>query len=124
MLQWLVFSDNSSPSTSVDQSAADQLPGEFRLEQNYPNPFNPKTAISYQLAANSFVNLEVFDVLGRKVSTLVNEVHPAGSHTVHWDASTVSSGVYYYRLQARESSAIGGGQATESVLTKKMVLTK
>jgi len=110
--------------TSVERVEQGEIPSAYRLDQNYPNPFNPKTAISYQLTANSFVNLEVFDVLGRKVSTLVNEVHPAGSHTVHWDGSTLPSGVYYYRLQARESSIIGGARSTESVLTKKMVLLK
>jgi hypothetical protein len=110
--------------TSVERVEQGEIPNAYRLDQNYPNPFNPKTAISYQLTISSFVNLEVFDVLGRKVSTLVNEVHSAGSHTVHWDGSTLPSGVYYYRLQARESSIIGGSQATESVLTKKMVLLK
>ncbi|MEX0843624.1 MAG: alpha-amylase family glycosyl hydrolase, partial [Balneolaceae bacterium] len=76
------------------------LPNTFRLNQNYPNPFNPSTVISYQLAGNSEVTLEVFDMLGRKVSTLVNERKSAGSYQVNFDASNLSSGMYFYRLQA------------------------
>ena len=79
------------------------LPAQFELSQNYPNPFNPATAISYQLTANSFVTLKVFDILGREVATLVNGVHSAGTHAAQWDGrnergESVSSGVYLYVL--------------------------
>ncbi|HTP13827.1 MAG TPA: T9SS type A sorting domain-containing protein, partial [Bacteroidota bacterium] len=72
----------------------------FALEQNYPNPFNPTTVISYTLPVNSHVTLMVYDVLGREVQTLVNERQDAGSHTVAFAAGALSSGVYFYRLQA------------------------
>ncbi len=88
-------------------------PAEFALEQNYPNPFNPTTAIRYQLPVNSDVKLEVYDVLGKKVATLVNERQEAGIYTYTLNASTLSSGVYFYRLQAGNF-----------VQTKKMMLVK
>ncbi|MFA6469868.1 MAG: GLUG motif-containing protein [Bacteroidota bacterium] len=74
-------------------------PKEFALEQNYPNPFNPSTVISYQLPVNSPVTMKVYDVIGREVATLVNEVKEAGSYSVTFDASKLSSGIYFARLQ-------------------------
>jgi hypothetical protein len=73
-------------------------PRTFALGQNYPNPFNPMTVIDYQLAAEGLTTLRVFDVLGREVTTLVNERQGPGHHTVRFDARTLSSGVYLYRL--------------------------
>lgn len=85
--------------TSVDRS--DQtLPATFTLSQNYPNPFNPSTMISYQVPVNSKVRLEVFNMLGQSVALLVNEQQAAGSHTVRFDASALTSGMYLYRIHA------------------------
>jgi hypothetical protein len=78
----------------------DELPHDFSLFQNYPNPFNPGTTITYELPRTSHVTLSVYDVLGREVATLLNEEKSAGAYTVQWDASGVSSGVYFYRLKA------------------------
>ncbi len=96
------------------------VPSLFRLEQNYPNPFNPSTVISYHLPAgqaglpvNSRVTISVYDILGREVATLVNEQKPAGTYSVQFDASKLSSGIYFYRLKA--------GSNTEM---KKMILLK
>ena len=72
----------------------------FRLEQNYPNPFNPLTTIQYQLPEEVRVRLEVYDLLGRKVVTLLDRRVPAGYHEVSFDASFLTSGVYIYRLMA------------------------
>jgi len=88
-------------------------PGEFALLQNYPNPFNPVTVISYQLAANSFVTVKVYDFLGREVATLVNGELNEGTYTLQWNATGFASGVYFYRLQARNYSA-----------TKKLLLLR
>ncbi len=77
-----------------------QTPITFGLAQNYPNPFNPATAICYQLAGISDVKLEVFDLLGRRVATLVNERKEAGAYTVQWNAGAAPSGAYYCRLTA------------------------
>ena len=88
-------------------------PSTFELYQNYPNPFNPETAISYQLPANMLTTLKVYDVLGRLVRTLVNNHQTAGTHSVTFDASGLSSGVYFYHLKSGNFSAI-----------KKLVLLK
>lgn len=88
-------------------------PSGFALMQNYPNPFNPTTAISYELSANSFVSLKVYDVLGREVGTLVNKVEQPGSYTVTFDASGLASGVYFYKLKAGSYSQ-----------TRKLVILK
>jgi hypothetical protein len=79
--------------------------GSYQLGQNYPNPFNPSTTIHYQLANSCYVQLKVFDVLGREVATLVNEYKPAGSYAVQLSENTTqfSSGVYYYILHAGNS---------------------
>jgi photosystem II stability/assembly factor-like uncharacterized protein len=86
--------------TSVPEEKGNPLPVKVVLEQNYPNPFNPTTTISFQLTANSFVTLKVYDVLGREVATLVNEAKLPGTYSVQWDAAGVASGVYFYKLQA------------------------
>jgi hypothetical protein len=97
------------------------VPTRYGLTQNYPNPFNPSTTISFQLSALSIVNLKVFDLLGREVAVLVDETRQPGSYTVQWNASTMPSGIYFYRLQARPT---GGGQIGEFRETKKMILVK
>lgn len=82
------------------------LPGQYALDQNYPNPFNPTTMISYQLSVICDVSLEIYNLLGKKVAVLVNARQAAGRHQVQWDGRDdggrpVSSGVYYYRMEAR-----------------------
>ena len=79
-----------------------QQPTEFRLGQNYPNPFNPSTTLSFVIGHSSFVILKVYDVLGREVATLVNEVKEAGNYKFTWNAEGLASGVYFYRLTAGE----------------------
>lgn len=83
--------------TVVSSSA---LPMNFELKQNYPNPFNPSTTIGYSIPAEAKVTLEVLDVLGRKVATLVDAVQSAGFHSCRWEANDVPSGVYFYRMKA------------------------
>jgi hypothetical protein len=73
---------------------------EFTLLQNYPNPFNPTTRIAYSLPTSGYVSLTVYDILGRVIETLVNEVQKAGTYAVHFDASQLASGIYFYNLQA------------------------
>jgi hypothetical protein len=105
----------------VEQQEAQLIPKSFELFQNYPNPFNPKTAISYQLSGFSFVELRVYDALGKEVAALVHGEQPAGMYQVSFDASDLPSGVYFYRLQARESP---GGRSGVFVDTKKLILVK
>lgn len=85
--------------TSVEP-IAQTTPTEFRLEQNYPNPFNPSTVISYHLPKTDHVTLKVYDIVGREVATLVDEVQSAGTYSTLFDASHVASGVYFYKLTA------------------------
>jgi spore germination protein YaaH len=77
-------------------------PEKFELLQNYPNPFNPTTNIEFQAAKQGFVSLKVFDVLGREVTTLVNEQKEPGSYIIRWNAASVPSGVYFYQLSAAD----------------------
>ncbi|TVR12625.1 MAG: T9SS C-terminal target domain-containing protein, partial [Balneolaceae bacterium] len=76
------------------------LPEEITLRQNFPNPFNPSTVISYDLPEQTHVTLQVYDIMGRYITTLVNDQVPAGQHQVTFDAADLSSGTYIYRLQA------------------------
>ena len=103
---------------TMSNSKTDILPGEFQLAQNYPNPFNPFTTLLYELSENSHVKITIYDMLGRKVKTLINETQDAGSRTVIWNATNdygepVSAGIYLYQIKAGEY-----------LQTKKMVLLK
>ncbi len=89
------------------------LPKEFALDQNYPNPFNPSTRIEYAVPAASHVRLDVYNVIGQLVATLVDEVRPAGYYAASFNASSFSSGLYFYRMTAGKASFL-----------KKMMLVK
>ena len=87
---------------------------QFKLSSNYPNPFNPSTTISWQLAVSSEVELSIYNILGKKVVSLITERQQAGTHQIEWDATGFASVVYYYRL------ITGAG----FVQTKKLILLK
>jgi len=100
-------------------------PLKYELSQNYPNPFNLRTVITYQVPDASHVKLEVYNVLGQKVVTLVDETQPAGQYLAEWDGKNslgqqVASGVYFYWLSATGIN----GQGREFSDVKKMVLVK
>ena len=108
---------------SVEENV--KVPSEFRLEQNYPNPFNPTTTIKYSIpnvgtSLMKFVQLKVYDILGREVATLVNEEKPAGNYSINFNAVGLPSGFYFYRI-AIHSDRLISGSYTE---TKKMVILK
>lgn len=90
-----------------------ELPSEFSLSQNYPNPFNPVTKIKYEIPKSSYVKMVIYDNLGRTIKVLVDEFQNAGSYEINLNAINLSSGVYYYRIQADKYSA-----------TKKLILLK
>ncbi len=96
-------------------------PTEFILEQNYPNPFNPSTSINYSIPVSSFISLRIYNVLGKEIATLVNEEKPAGSYEVNFSAEDLTSGIYFYKLQAGDPESSSGQGFVE---TKKMVLMK
>jgi predicted GH43/DUF377 family glycosyl hydrolase len=100
-----------SPGT-LDEFVHD-FPCKFRLMQNFPNPFNPVTIINYQLPMTSDVDLSIYNLLGQKVATLVNERRQAGYHQAEWDASGYASGIYYYRIEAGDFQDV-----------KKMIMIK
>ena len=102
----------TAPTVGVSESENLTL-NKFALNQNYPNPFNPSTMISYQMPITGNVTLKVYDILGKEVATLVNETKEAGSYEVMFDASKFSSGIYFYRLQVGNFTAV-----------KKLVLMK
>lgn len=107
----LKFTTVGAP-TSVD-AAGSQTITAFELHNCYPNPFNPRTTIRYRLSRASGVKLVIFDMLGQEVATLVNEVQPAGTHSIDWDGSNRASGVFFSRLTADRFSQV-----------KKMMLLK
>ena len=119
---YLPYANKDGLVVSVRENPTEKLPTEFRLEQNYPNPFNPSTVIKWQLSVGSFVTLKVYNLLGKEVATLVNEFKQAGVYNSQFSiqnmpagkqGSKLSSGVYFYRLQAGNF-----------VQTKKMLLIK
>ena len=101
------------PDTTLSVNNFKEVPGGFVLEQNYPNPFNPVTTISYTLPVDEKVLIKVYDVLGKEVAELVNEFKTAGKHSIQFNGSNLSSGVYFY-------SIIAGSYHQ----TKKLILAK
>lgn len=91
--------------TATDIHADDNLPEQIKLNQNYPNPFNPQTNIQFALPKQSVVSLEIFDILGRKVATLIDgQSKQAGYHTINFEGTHLSSGIYLYRLQTDQNA--------------------
>lgn len=103
---------NQCDPTDVN-SSFDALPETYALSQNYPNPFNPTTEIKYDIPTKSHTTLKVYNILGQEVETLIDEDKSPGHHSISWDASEYSSGVYFYKITA-----------DDFVETKKMVLAK
>jgi len=96
------------------------LPVGWSLQENYPNPFNPLTTIEYSLHQPGDVSLIVYNLLREEVARPVDEAHQAGNYKISWDASNISSSIYFYRLQVRQP----GVRASDFIETKKMLLLK
>jgi hypothetical protein len=107
-----VLVDFQNSVTGITQ-AGGVISNKFELYQNYPNPFNPSTTIQFDLPKDSKVNITIYDILGRPVTTLVNGIKKAGSYKIIWNASRLASGVYFYRLQT-----------DDYITTKKLLLLK
>ncbi|GAB4130636.1 MAG: hypothetical protein Fur0015_04540 [Ignavibacteriales bacterium] len=106
------LSYDSSSVVSVEELDNSQ-PSDFVLYQNYPNPFNPETMISYKLPESNWVSIKIYDVLGNEVKTLLNAKQSSGNHYIIFDASNLSSGIYFYQLRS-----------VNSILTRKMLLIR
>ena len=104
---------NAGVPTQVETAGSVLAAGQYVLEQNFPNPFNPSTSIRYTLPRNARVDLEVFNILGERVSRLVQEEQARGGHQITFDAGGLPSGIYFCRLRT-----------TEGVLTRRMVLAR
>lgn len=98
---------------AVSISNSDETASGFSLLQNYPNPFNPSTEISFRVPKSSFVNISLYDAMGKKVAYIVNETLQAGEHSIRYDASHLAGGVYFYKMTSGDFSS-----------TKKMILVK
>ena len=94
------------------------IPEELSLEQNYPNPFNPTTRINFNLPTDSRVTLNVYDILGQKVSSLINTDLTAGKHNVNLDASGLNSGIYFYRIEAEGADGVNYSSVRKMILAK------
>jgi len=99
--------------TSIDVDGITEIPAYFHLQQNYPNPFNPSTIILYSIPKSDFVTLKIYDMLGREIQTLVSEFQKVDTYPINFDASKLSSGIYFYQLQVGDF-----------VETKKMILMR
>ena len=89
-----------SETTNLSEKISSLIPTETKLEQNFPNPFNPSTEIRYELSALSKVSLKVFDVLGKEVVELINEVQNPGTYRIHFNGIHLASGMYFSILRA------------------------
>ncbi|WP_337871658.1 T9SS type A sorting domain-containing protein [Ignavibacterium sp.] len=96
-----------------ERDSFSNIPLKYDLHQNYPNPFNPITTITYDIIKLQNVEVTIYDILGREIKSLVNDQQQPGSYTIKWDASNVSSGVYFYQLKTKDY-----------INTKKMILLK
>jgi len=109
-----VFIDDISSGTVTEVgSPISMTPDKYELSQNYPNPFNPTTKINFSIPKQGFVSLKIYDMLGKEVANLVNEVKVAGNYAVDFNGMNLASGVYFYRLES-----------VDFVDTKRMMLIK
>jgi hypothetical protein len=109
-----LLADTSATIVGIENELADNIiPNEISLEQNYPNPFNPTTTIQYSLNKESRVSLRVYDILGREIVTLVDELKSAGNYKLNFNANNYASGIYFYQLQTDNKQ-----------IMKKMILLK
>lgn len=92
----IIYENTSSP--SVNNNII--IPTEYSLSQNYPNPFNPTTKISYAIPNDGFTKITLFDISGKELTVLINEVKPAGSYNFEFNGSNFASGVYFYRIES------------------------
>jgi hypothetical protein len=99
---WSIQGSLLTITSGTEQVETDVPPTAYALSQNFPNPFNPSTAIQFDIPSEGNATLKVYDIIGQEVAVLVNDNLSAGRYRTTWDASRVASGVYFYRLQAKD----------------------
>ena len=109
----LAFLSRELHLTTTSIKLSQKIVKQFYLNQNYPNPFNPTTSIDYYVPKTSFITIKLFDILGRYITTLVNEVKKPGNYTIEFNARQLTSGIYFYKMQSSDFEQ-----------TKKLVLIK
>ena len=109
----IAYADGRETVSSVEDKKIVSLPTQTILSQNYPNPFNPKTSINYSIAKAGHVKVMIYNMLGQKILTLVDENKTAGNYSVNFNAENLESGIYFYRLQT-----------DNYIKSKRMVLMK
>ena len=105
--------DTLGVASRIDRQSTTDLPEHYNLFPAYPNPFNPTTTIDYELPITNYVEINIFNLLGQKIETLVSQRQPAGKYYVQWNASGYASGIYYYQLRSGNR-----------ILTRKMILLR
>ncbi|MDP3831725.1 MAG: T9SS type A sorting domain-containing protein, partial [Ignavibacteriaceae bacterium] len=108
-----IFDTLKVMSIPVNINDVESIPNDYSLSQNYPNPFNPITKINYTIPQTGLVTIKVFDILGKEITTLVNEEKKSGNHKIEFNGSKLSSGIYFYQIKSGSFTA-----------TKKLVLLK
>jgi hypothetical protein len=116
----VILQTSEQPPPPPINNETDDIPKTFALEQNYPNPFNPSTKIRYQLPLKSIIRVEIYNLLGQRVQTLLDEIQDAGYKSVEWNSTNVASGIYFYRLNAANLDNPG----TNFLSVKKMILIR
>jgi len=104
---------------TTDVEAVPGVPKEFSLLQNYPNPFNPTTTIRYDVPKAAHVKITVYDILGRQVAVLVDAMQAASKYKVDWNPSGLSTGVYFYRMEARSQDGSANYTSVQKLLFMK-----
>jgi hypothetical protein len=118
MAGWASFTPQSNVYIIGIQQISSEVPAKFTLEQNYPNPFNPTTNIKFTLPQAGFTTLQIYNMLGEEITTLVNQDLGIGTYKTDFNATNLSSGVYFYRITVK------GSQGLEWTESKKMMLVK
>ena len=111
--------DSASSAMALDDNLDNMIPSEFALMQNYPNPFNPVTTIEFHLPSDAITELVIYDIHGRVVESVVNELLIAGRYKFGFDASGLSSGMYFYTITSKDKIS-----SKVFVNTKKLILLK
>ena len=100
LIEWL------SIPVSVEEEESEMMPASFELYQNYPNPFNPSTVIKFQVPNSSHVSIKVYDLIGREVAVLVDDIKEQGVYEINFDSKNLASGIYFYKMIAGDYTSV------------------